>query len=209
MLQGAVSRKPLVNLLGCPPLPEAITGTLAHYIIFERLPALDALSRPLAVYGNTIHERCSRVHFFYEGKFAESFDDEGARKGWCLYKLGCRGPTTHNACMTLKWNGGTSSPVDAGHPCIGCSEPAFWDAGGFYQQAPLLDVDASASEAASRGQTLFNEQCVYCHEPDASDLKIDPASLLERYEQRGGRAHRADLDADAWADLRAFLESTR
>ncbi len=24
-------------------------------------------------------------------------------------------------------NDGTSWPVEAGHPCIGCSEPDFWD----------------------------------------------------------------------------------
>jgi [NiFe] hydrogenase small subunit len=26
-----------------------------------------------------------------------------------------------------KFNDGTSWPVEAGAPCIGCSEPAFWD----------------------------------------------------------------------------------
>jgi [NiFe] hydrogenase small subunit len=26
-----------------------------------------------------------------------------------------------------KFNAGTSWPVEAGHPCIGCSEPKFWD----------------------------------------------------------------------------------
>jgi hypothetical protein len=54
-----------------------------------------------------------------------SFDDEGARNGWCLYELGCKGPTTYNACATIKWNGGTSFPIESGHGCLGCSEPGF------------------------------------------------------------------------------------
>jgi hydrogenase small subunit len=68
-------------------------------------------------------------------RFAETFDDEGARKGWCLFKLGCKGPITYNACATMKWNAGTSFPIESGHPCLGCSEPGFWDKGSFY--APL------------------------------------------------------------------------
>jgi hydrogenase small subunit len=32
----------------------------------------------------------------------------------------------------VKWNNGTSFPIEAGHGCIGCSEPGFWDKGGFY-----------------------------------------------------------------------------
>jgi hydrogenase small subunit len=67
-----------------------------------------------------------------KAKFAKSFDDEGARNGWCLYELGCKGPTTYNACATIKWNGGTSFPIESGHGCLGCSEPGFWDKGSFY-----------------------------------------------------------------------------
>jgi hydrogenase small subunit len=33
----------------------------------------------------------------------------------------------------MRWNAGTSWPVESGHPCLGCSEPDFWDAGSFYQ----------------------------------------------------------------------------
>jgi hydrogenase small subunit len=96
------------------------------------LPELDDRKRPLAYFGTTIHDQCYRRPFYDQGKFAKSFDDEGARQGWCLFELGCKGPVTHNACASLKWNGGTSFPIEAGHGCIGCSEPDFWDAGGFY-----------------------------------------------------------------------------
>jgi len=117
---------------GCPPIPVVITGVLVQYLTFGRIPELDALGRPRAFYGQTIHDRCYRRPFYERGQFAESFDDEGARAGWCLYKLGCKGPTTYNACATVKWNNGTSFPIEAGHGCIGCSEPGFWDKGGFY-----------------------------------------------------------------------------
>ena len=128
-----VKDKPIVNVPGCPPIPVVITGVLVQYLTFGQLPELDALGRPRAFYGQTVHDRCYRRPFYERGQFAETFDDEGARQGWCLYKLGCKGPTTYNACATVKWNNGTSFPIEAGHGCIGCSEPAFWDKGGFYQ----------------------------------------------------------------------------
>jgi hydrogenase small subunit len=106
---------------------------LAHFLTFGSLPELDSKGRPKAFYGETIHDRCYRRPFYDQGKFAKTFDDEGARNGWCLFELGCKGPVTYNACATVKWNGGTSWPVESGHGCLGCSEPDFWDAGGFYK----------------------------------------------------------------------------
>ena len=127
-----VTDKPIINISGCPPLPIAITAVLVHYLTFKSLPALDTLNRPLAFFGETIHDRCYRRPFFEQRKFAKSFDDEGAKKGWCLFELGCKGPETFNACATVKWNQGTSYPIESGHPCLGCSEPDFWDKGSFY-----------------------------------------------------------------------------
>jgi len=138
-----ITDKPIINVPGCPPIPTVISGVLAHYLTFDTLPELDDLGRPKAFYGQNIHDRCYRRPFYERGEFAETFDDEGARKGWCLYKLGCKGPTTYNACATAKWNEGTSWPVEAGHGCIGCSEPNFWDAGGFYQALSVPTGDAS------------------------------------------------------------------
>jgi hydrogenase small subunit len=135
-----VKDKPVVNIPGCPPIPVVMTGVLAHYITFGSLPELDAKGRPKAFFGESIHDRCYRRPFYDQGKFAKSFDDEGARKGWCLFELGCKGPVTYNSCATLKWNGGTSWPVESGHGCLGCSEPDFWDAGGFYK---ALSMSAS------------------------------------------------------------------
>lgn len=130
---GSVVNKPIVSVPGCPPIPVVITGVLTHFLTFGTIPELDHIGRPKVFYGQSIHDRCYRRPFYDKGLFAETFDDEGARKGWCLYKLGCKGPTTYNACATTKWNNGTSWPIEAGHPCLGCSEPDFWDGGGFYK----------------------------------------------------------------------------
>lgn len=134
-----ITDKPVVNISGCPAIPEVFTGTLLHFIVFGTLPELDSLHRPKTFYGQTVHDRCLRRPFYEAGKFANSFDDEGARQGWCLYKLGCKGPTTYNSCATIKWGQGLSFPIQSGHPCLGCSEPNFWDRGGFYlgQSAPI------------------------------------------------------------------------
>jgi len=138
-----IKDKPIINVPGCPPIPVVISGVLAQFLTFG-MPELDHLGRPMAFYGQSIHDRCYRRPFYERGQFAETFDDEGAKKGWCLYKLGCKGPTTYNACATTKWNDGASFPIEAGHGCIGCSEPRFWDAGGFYE--PLSTGDWGTKE---------------------------------------------------------------
>jgi len=91
-------------------------------------------------YGQRIHDKCYRRAFFDAGQFVQSWDDDGARKGWCLYKMGCRGPTTYNSCSTFKWNNGVSFPIGSGHGCIGCSENGFWDNGPFYQRLSNMVV---------------------------------------------------------------------
>lgn len=143
-----VKDKPVVNIPGCPPIATVMTGVIAHYLAFGALPELDGLRRPKAFYGETIHDRCYRRPFYDQGKFAETFDDEGARRGWCLFKLGCKGPVTYNACATVKWNGGVSFPIQSGHGCIGCAEPGFWDGGGFYEALSMPASPLKAGVAA-------------------------------------------------------------
>ncbi|MDH3903061.1 MAG: hydrogenase small subunit [Xanthomonadales bacterium] len=138
-----IKDKRIINVPGCPPIPVVITGVLAHYLTFGSIPELDHIGRPKAFYGQSIHDRCYRRPFYDKGQFAKTFDDEGAKKGWCLFKLGCRGPTTYNACATTKWNNGTSFPIESGHPCLGCSEPDFWDGGGFYKALSMPTEDIS------------------------------------------------------------------
>lgn len=116
-----------LNIPGCPPNPVNLVGTLVNYLLFGKLPALDTLGRPLFAYGNTVHAQCPRRSHFENGEFAPSFDSDEARRGFCLYELGCKGPETYNNCPMVRFNMSTSWPVQAGHPCIGCSEPGFWD----------------------------------------------------------------------------------
>ena len=123
----------MINVPGCPPIADVMTGVIAHLVTFDALPELDRFGRPKVFYGQRIHDKCYRRPFFDAGQFVETWDDEGARKGWCLYKIGCRGPTTYNSCSTIKWNNGVIFPIESGHPCIGCSEDGFWDNGPFYK----------------------------------------------------------------------------
>ncbi|MGB0723624.1 MAG: hydrogenase small subunit [Gammaproteobacteria bacterium] len=145
-----IKDKPIINVPGCPPIPTVITGVIAQVLTFG-IPELDDLGRPKAFFGTSIHDRCYRRPFYERGQFAESFDDEGARKGWCLYKLGCKGPVTYNACATLKWNEGTSWPVESGHGCIGCSQPDFWDMGGFYKALSMGKLGSAEGIAMAAG----------------------------------------------------------
>ncbi len=114
-----------INLPGCPPNPINFVGTVVHYLT-KGLPELDGDGRPVLFYGETVHDLCERLKHFEAGEFATSFGSEEAKKGYCLYELGCKGPQTFNNCPKVLFNQ-TTWPVKAGHPCIGCSEPNFWD----------------------------------------------------------------------------------
>lgn len=132
-----IKDKPVVNIAGCPPIGDVVTATLVHFLTFNRLPDMDAEGRPLFAYGARIHDQCPRRANYDAGQFVEVFDDEAARKGWCLYKVGCKGPATFSPCPIFQWNTRTSWPIGAGHPCIGCTEPHFWDTmSPFYDRLP-------------------------------------------------------------------------
>ena len=133
-----VTQKPVINVPGCPPSEKNIVGNVLHYILFGTLPALDAYNRPKWAYGKRIHDQCERRGHFDAGEFVQEFGDEGAKKGYCLYKVGCKGPYTFNNCSRERFNQHTSWPVQAGHGCIGCSEPDFWDKMGPFEM-PLAD----------------------------------------------------------------------
>ncbi len=132
-----IKDKPVINVAGCPPIGDVVTATVAHFLTFNRLPATDSDGRPLFAYGKRIHDQCPRRAHFDAGQYVEVFDDENARKGWCLYHVGCKGPATFSPCPIFQWNGGTSWPIGAGHPCIGCTERNFWDTmTPFYDRLP-------------------------------------------------------------------------
>jgi len=136
-----ISGKQLINIPGCPPNPVSFLGTLLHYFTFNRFPTTDGLGRPLFAYGRKIHDHCERRPHFDEGRFVEQFGDEAHRKGYCLYKVGCKGPQTYANCPTARFNDAGVWPVGVGHGCVGCTEPDFWDSmTPFYDRLPDIKI---------------------------------------------------------------------
>lgn len=145
--------KPIIKVPGCPPIAEVMTGVITYMLTFDQVPELDRQGRPKMFYSQRIHDKCYRRPHFDAGQFVEEWDDEGARKGYCLYKVGCKGPTTYNACSTVRWNEGTSFPIQAGHGCIGCSEEGFWDKGSFYSRDTEMNAFGVEATADKIGMT--------------------------------------------------------
>lgn len=125
-VQDIVSAANVVNLGGCPQNSANTVAVLVHYLTFNEMPALDQYNRPLFAYGDLIHDQCERRAYYDAGLFVEAWGDEGHRNGYCLYKMGCKGPAATYNCPNVRWNDGTSWPVQAGHNCIGCAAPEFW-----------------------------------------------------------------------------------
>lgn len=142
-----VINKPVINVPGCPPIAEVMTAVVTHVLLFGKIPELDSQGRPKEFYSRRVHDTCYRRPYYDAGLFVEAWDDEAARKGYCLYKMGCKGPTTYNACSVTKWNGNLSYPIQSGHGCIGCSEAGYWDNGPFYTQIesfPGFGIESTA-----------------------------------------------------------------
>ena len=143
-----ISGVPVVNIPGCPMNVDNLTATVVHFLTFGSLPATDGLGRPLFAFGKRIHDHCERRAHFDAGQYVEQWGDEGHRDGWCLYKMGCKGPETYHNCPEIRWNEGVSWPIGAGHGCLGCSEPGFWDTmTPFYRRLP--DVPGFGIEATA------------------------------------------------------------
>lgn len=140
----------VIRVPGCPPIAEVMAAVVTHLLVFGKdTIELDDRGRPKEFYSRRVHDTCYRRANYDAGLFVESWDDENAKKGYCLYKMGCRGPETYNACSTTKWNGGVSFPIQSGHGCIGCSEDGFWDNAPLYKQLPDFPgfgIEATADE---------------------------------------------------------------
>jgi hydrogenase small subunit len=161
-VRDVIRDKPVMNIAGCPPIADVVTAVVVHYLTFGRLPDLDDQGRPKFAYGARIHDQCPRRAHFDAGQYVEVFDDDGAHKAWCLYRVGCKGPATYSPCPLFQWNSGTNWPIGAGHPCIGCTEPQFWDTmspfyerlpdvGGFGVESKVDMIGAAAAVGATAG----------------------------------------------------------
>jgi hydrogenase small subunit len=151
-VQDVVPGATVVNLGGCPHNPANTVAVLVHYLTFGEMPALDQYNRPLFAYGDLIHDQCERRAYYDAGLFVEEWGDEGHRNGYCLYKMGCKGPSATYNCPDVRWNDGTSWPVQAGHGCIGCASHKFWEnASPFYEPLPKVPGFGADTTAATIG----------------------------------------------------------
>jgi hydrogenase small subunit len=179
-----IKNKQVIKVPGCPPIGEVMAGVIVQILTFGTIPKLDSMGRPKAFYSRRVHDTCYRRPNYDAGLFVETFDDENARKGYCLYKVGCRGPVTYNACGTTKWNEGTSFPIQSGHGCIGCSEENFWDNGPFYQHLknfPGFGIESNADKIGwvAAGATVAG---VAAH---ATATAIRKRKLVKRHTDEG------------------------
>lgn len=147
-------KTPCVTIPGCPPSPYNFLSTVVHYLTFSKLPELDDKGRPKFAYGKIIHDNCERRAHFDAGRFAQTFGDENHRNGYCLFKLGCKGPETFANCPSILFGdvGSGSWPVGTGHPCFGCTEPGV----GFFK--PLHSLAIPKSVAPPSQYPGINEQ---------------------------------------------------
>ena len=183
--------KPVINVPGCPPIADVMTGVVTHVLVLGRGPELDSQGRPREFYSRRVHDTCYRRAYYDAGLFVESWDDDKARKGYCLYKMGCRGPVTYNACSVTKWNGGVSYPIQSGHGCIGCSEAGFWDNEPFYQHLASFPGFGIESTADTIG-TALGVGAVAGVAAHAITTNIRKRKLIEQ--ERGGDETAAQRD---------------
>jgi hydrogenase small subunit len=122
-VEEVLRNKPVVNIPGCPANPYNLLGTVLQFATFGTLPALDDKHRPKFAYARVIHDDCPRRPHFDAGRFVQRYGDEAARAGYCLYKIGCKGPRTPNNCSLLPYVDTPGAwPIGIGAQCFGCSE---------------------------------------------------------------------------------------
>lgn len=145
-----IKDKPVINVAGCPPIGEVVTATISYLLTHGKPPELDPEGRPKFAYDQRIHDSCPRRAHYDAGQFVRSFDDAGAKNGWCLHAMGCKGPSTFSPCPIIQWNMKSGWPIGAGHPCIGCTEKHFFDRfTPFYStlpNVPGMGVEASVEK---------------------------------------------------------------
>lgn len=144
-------KTPVINLPTCPGNGDNLVATLVYYLFFDKLPELDAVGRPLFLYGQTIHDNCFRRGHFENGEFVEKFGTVEEELNYCLYKVGCKGPDTYAPCSKFEWNNHMNWCVGVA-PCIGCAEPGFWDKfAPYYERLPDVAAGMAGVDADTVG----------------------------------------------------------
>ncbi len=151
-----------INIPGCPAHPDWIVWTIAQ-LLAGKTPTLDSYNRPTALYGNTVHSKCSRNNSAWATSLSQT--------GLCLGNLGCKGRETYADCPTRQWNNGvnwcvgtvSSNGNGADSLCQGCTQSGFPD-----KFAPLF----STMGATPLGHKTVNPPrttCTACHKNGRPD----------------------------------------
>ena len=131
---------PVINLPTCPVNPEWVVAIVVDVLLLGSLETgailnkLNRFGQPKYIFGQTIHDNCPRRGHFENGAFVSEVGTEEEALGYCLYKVGCKGPQTFTNCPIVRWNRRTSWCVESGAPCIGCGSLNWVDVG-----APFLN----------------------------------------------------------------------
>jgi hydrogenase small subunit len=117
---------PIVNVPGCPVLPDNFMETLLYLLRqlagLAPLIPIDELGRPKWLFGQTVHEGCDRAAYYETHDFAREYGDRR-----CLVKIGCWGPVVNCNVPKRGWISGMGGCPNVGGICIGCTMPGFPD----------------------------------------------------------------------------------
>ena len=134
-------KTPVVNLPTCPVNPEWVIAMVVQLLLVadrdvakfveltewvtrtykdEVTDANVDLLFPALLFGQSIHDNCPRRGHFENGEFVTELGSKEEALGYCLYKVGCKGPQTFTQCPVTRWNSRASWCVESGSPCIGC-----------------------------------------------------------------------------------------
>jgi hydrogenase small subunit len=143
---------PIVNVPGCPVLPDNMTETLLYLLYYAAglapMIPLDEQLRPTWLFGHTVHEGCDRGGFYEQADFAAEYG-----KPECIVKLGCWGPVVQCNVGKRGWMAGLGGCPNVGGICIGCTMPGFPD-----KFMPFMDeppgAKLSSTAVALYGRTV-------------------------------------------------------
>lgn len=117
---------PIVNVPGCPVLPDNFMEVLL-YLLYQvgglaPMIPLDEAGRPAWLFARTVHEGCDRGGYYEQGDFADAYGSPQ-----CIVKLGCWGPVVNCNVGKRAWINGIGGCPNVGGICIGCTMPGFPD----------------------------------------------------------------------------------
>ncbi len=152
-----------INIPGCPVHPDWVVWTIAQLLAGANI-TLDSYNRPTALYGNLVHNQCSRIN----SAWATSLSDTGL----CMGNLGCKGRETYADCPTRKWNNGTnwcvgtisSNGNGADSLCQGCTQSGFPD-----KYAPLFSTMGALPIGHPKKVDPPKTTCNACHSQGRPD----------------------------------------